>query len=247
MAIRNIRRQATNPLAAAGTPTAAPIYVDSDDNILKMIPAGSGTTEVQIIDASSAQALTGVKTLTSPIIIGSPNINLLKSNFSTAQVAGGYSSDTYLAGSSIAVPTGGFVAGGRYSCIFDMVKTAAGTAQFTINLRIGTAASTADTSILSFAFGAGTAAADTGLFEIFAHFRTVGATTTAVVVGTAVCSHALAATGLISTGASGIGQLTVVSSGFDSTVAGTTIGLSVNGGASFSGTNTIVEAELHGF
>lgn len=57
MAIRNIRRQATNPLAAAGTPTSAPIYVDSDDNKLKMIPAGSGTTEVELIDASSVQVL----------------------------------------------------------------------------------------------------------------------------------------------------------------------------------------------
>lgn len=55
MAIRNIRRQATVPGTA--TSTAAPIYVDSDDNILKFIPAGSGTTEVQLIDASSVQTL----------------------------------------------------------------------------------------------------------------------------------------------------------------------------------------------
>jgi hypothetical protein len=67
MAIRNLRRQATNPLASPGTPTSAPIYVDSDDNILKIIPAGSGTTEVQVVDASSTQTLTG-KTLTSPTI-----------------------------------------------------------------------------------------------------------------------------------------------------------------------------------
>lgn len=66
MAIRNIRRQATNPLAAAGTPTSAPIYVDSDDNILKMIPAGSGTTEVQLIDASSVQTILN-KNFTSPV------------------------------------------------------------------------------------------------------------------------------------------------------------------------------------
>ena len=69
MAIRNIRRQATNPLAAPGTPDSAPIYVDSDDNILKIIPAGSGTTEVQVIDASSTQTLTN-KTLTNPAISG---------------------------------------------------------------------------------------------------------------------------------------------------------------------------------
>lgn len=67
MAIRNIRRQATNPLAAPGTPNSAPIYVDSDDNILKIIPAGSGTTEVQVVDASSTQTLTN-KTLTAPTI-----------------------------------------------------------------------------------------------------------------------------------------------------------------------------------
>ena len=67
MAIRNIRRQATNPQAAPGTPNSAPIYVDSDDNILKIIPAGSGTTEVQVVDASSAQTLTN-KTLTTPVL-----------------------------------------------------------------------------------------------------------------------------------------------------------------------------------
>src|SRR5262252_5236035 len=177
----------------------------------------------------------------------SPTISSIRSNPSTATVSAGYAADTYLAGSNITVPPGGFVALARYQCTFDMVKTAAGTAQFTITLRIGTSASTSDASIISFAFAAGTAAADTGTFEVFAHFRTVGSGTNAVVVGTAYCSHALAATGLISTGASGNGQITSVSSGFDSTPAGSVIGLSVNGGASFSGTNTIVETELRSY
>lgn len=64
MAGRNLRRQATVPGFA--TPTAAPIYVDSDDNKLKMIPAGTGTTEVEIIDASTTQTLAG-KTITGAI------------------------------------------------------------------------------------------------------------------------------------------------------------------------------------
>lgn len=68
MAIRNIRRQATLPGVA--TATSAPIYCDSDDNIVKIVPAGSGSTEVQIIDDSSVQTLTN-KTLTSPTISGS--------------------------------------------------------------------------------------------------------------------------------------------------------------------------------
>lgn len=65
MAIRNIRRQPTVPGVASGT--SAPIYVDSDDNKLKMIPAGTGTTEVEIVDASSAQTLSN-KTLTTPVL-----------------------------------------------------------------------------------------------------------------------------------------------------------------------------------
>lgn len=65
MAIRSIARQATVPGFASSK--CAPIYLDSDDNILKMIPAGTGTTEVQVVDASSTQTLTN-KTLTSPAL-----------------------------------------------------------------------------------------------------------------------------------------------------------------------------------
>lgn len=67
MSIRSIRRQSTNPGGYSGTANAAPIYVDSDDNKLKMIPAGSGTTEVEVADVSSSQTFTN-KTLTSPTI-----------------------------------------------------------------------------------------------------------------------------------------------------------------------------------
>jgi hypothetical protein len=63
--IRSITRNPTVKGSASGA--SAPIYVDSDDNILKMIPAGSGTTEVQLVDASSTQTLT-TKTLTAPTI-----------------------------------------------------------------------------------------------------------------------------------------------------------------------------------
>jgi hypothetical protein len=60
-----IYRNTTTPKSAA--PHVCPIYCDSDDNKLKMIPAGSGVTEVEVVDASSAQTLTN-KTLTSPVV-----------------------------------------------------------------------------------------------------------------------------------------------------------------------------------
>jgi len=61
-----VRNKTVKGFASAAS---APIYVDSDDNIVKVIPAGTGSTEVQIVDASSAQTLTN-KTLTSPVITG---------------------------------------------------------------------------------------------------------------------------------------------------------------------------------
>jgi hypothetical protein len=65
MPTRNIRRGST--ILGPATPDAAPIYVDSDDNKLKMIPAGSGTTEVTIADLTSTQTMTN-KTLTAPTL-----------------------------------------------------------------------------------------------------------------------------------------------------------------------------------
>lgn len=64
--IRSIRRGPTLIGSASGT--SAPIYVDSDDNIAKMVPAGSGTTEVQLIDDTTAQTITGVKTMMGPVL-----------------------------------------------------------------------------------------------------------------------------------------------------------------------------------
>jgi hypothetical protein len=164
-------------------------------------------------------------------------------NASTANQTG-FAADTYLVGSSIAIPSTLLKAKTLYRLVFDMVKTAAGTAAFAINVRVGTAGTTADAARLTFTFGAGTAAIDTGTFEILAHIRNIGAS--AVLVGICRCTHHLAATGLISTGASGTGILTVTSAAFDSTVANLIIGASVNGGASFSGTNTLVQSELKG-
>jgi len=197
------------------------------------------TTPNRLGVGSDSQVLMAAASATS----GLKYANVVQSNRSTSTVSAGYATDTYLAGSSITIPAGGPRVGTVYRCKFDMVKTAAGTAAFTINVRYGTAGTTSDASILSFAFTAGTGVADTGEFEIELHFRTVGSGTSAVVVGLCKCDHQLAATGLTAQGAAGYAQITTVSSGFNSTPAGSILGLSVNGGASFSGTNTIVQTE----
>lgn len=151
------------------------------------------------------------------------------SNVSTARVlnAAG-ATDTYLSGSAIALPSGYPIVGSRYRCKFDISKTAVGTATPIIIVRIGTAGTTADTARCTFTFAAGTAAVDAGEFEVDVSFRTVGSTTTAVLVGACRLVSNLSTTGL----SNAKKAVVVVSAGFDSTVASTFIGVSYNGGAS---------------
>jgi hypothetical protein len=52
MSVRNLVRTPT--VKGYATPTSAPIYVDSDDNRVKLIPAGSGSTEVILQEAGGA-------------------------------------------------------------------------------------------------------------------------------------------------------------------------------------------------
>lgn len=168
-------------------------------------------------------------------------------NSSTSTVSAGYAADTYMAGSGILLPSGVSIAGIQYVCEFDMVKTAAGVATPIVNLRFGTAGTTADTAIVTMTFAAGTAAVDTGKFTVVANFRSAGSGTSAVVTGSTMINHALAATGLTATGASGTGQITTVSAGFNSTPANSQIGVSFNGGSLFSGTCTFVQARLFNY
>jgi hypothetical protein len=185
------------------------------------IPATAGTLGYQWISDSTnvtAQA-TGIN------------------NASTADQTG-FASDTYLTGSAISVGAGDFKAKGVYHCSFDMAKTAAGTATSVVTVRIGTTASTLDAARLTFTFGAGTAAADTGTFDLTVVFRSVGSGTSAVVAGFIKAQHNLATTGLFNNAAAWT-IVPAASSGFDSSAA-TKIGVSFSGGTSFSGTNRAV-------
>lgn len=63
--IRSLLRNST--LIGYATPKSAPIYVDADDNRVKLIPAGSGTTEVVLQETSGsgvAEVVTATNVLT---------------------------------------------------------------------------------------------------------------------------------------------------------------------------------------
>lgn len=152
----------------------------------------------------------------------------------------GFAADTYLAGSNILLGSGMTVRA-MYRLRFNVLKTAAGVAAPIINVRVGTAGTTADVSRGAMTFQAQTAVADDGMFEVMSTFRTVGAGTAAVLQSSARLTHRLSITGL-GTGVSE--QEIATSAGFDSTVAGLQIGCSVNGGASAAWTVQLVQAEL---
>jgi hypothetical protein len=164
-------------------------------------------------------------------------------NASTAQQTG-FSTDTYVAGSGITIPSGSLQAKSKYRLRFAVTKTAAGTAALVVTVRFGTNGSTADTARLTFTSPTvQTAAIDTVVFDLTVVFRTVGSGTSAVISG------ALSATKNTTNQNQGHWNgptlsLQAVSAGFDSTVANSIIGVSYNGGTSYSGTCELVEAEL---
>ena len=160
-------------------------------------------------------------------------------NGSSAQQTG-FASNTYLAGSVITVNAGDFKVGASYRCVFDMAKTTAGTAAPVVTIYVGTNGTTSDTAAQTITWGAATGVADTGTFEVWVNFRAVGASATISSVGK--CAHNLAATGLTSTGAAGVGVVSNSTSSTFSSSAATKIGIAFNGGVSYSGTNNIVQA-----
>jgi len=135
----------------------------------------------------------------------------------------GFSSDTYLTGSDITLPSYGMVVGQLYQWQVGIEKTAAGTAAIVCTVRLGSAGTTADTSraaLTQTVAQAATAAAEVLLVTVLV--RTVSAS------GVLVASMGF--TGSVF----GDGDR-IVSSTFDNTaVGGQKLGLSLNGGASAS-------------
>lgn len=159
---------------------------------------------------------------------------------SVTTVSAGYAADTYLAGSAVTVAAGDFKAQGQYHCVFDMNKTGAGVVASVVTVRVGTAGTTADAAICTLTFGTQTATVDVGNYEIWVTFRTVGSGTSAVFNAVGELRHKGGTVGLSTIPLDWAQNL---SAGFATNTA-TKIGVSFNGGASFSGTSTLAQATL---
>jgi hypothetical protein len=161
-------------------------------------------------------------------------------NYNTADVVAN-AADTYLTGSNLVVPTGMVLqVGTMFRWTLYMTKTAAGVAAPIWAVHVGTAGTVADAARVTFTQVAlQTAVIDTGVVEITAILRNVGAA--GVLAGGLAMTHVLAATGF-STLTDNVMQVT--SAGFDTTIAGTIIGVSVNPGAAGVWTHQVVKSEM---
>ena len=156
---------------------------------------------------------------------------------STAAQGPGFDVDTSLTGSAIGVGIR-LKQGSRYRCVFDVNKTAAGVAAPVVTVRVGTAGTTADAAVSVLTFPAQTAVADEGIVEVFVTARSVGVA--GVIHAVATMTHRFDAAGFSTDSAPAV---RTTSAGFDTTVAGSIISLSVNAGSAAAWTVSLVHAE----
>ena len=205
---------------------------------IAQLPTGtSGTTVPLGNDARFSDARTPTAHAASHGSAGADRLDQDETlaHFTASQALG--TADTYVTNSAIAIPANLRV-GTRLRWRIFITKTAAGVATPIIQIRFGTAASTADTSRISITGKAQTAAADSGCFDIECIVTAIGATGN--VVGLIMLSHQLAATGL-SLGAWGQQAL---SANFDLTVANLKAGISITPGASAAWTVNRIITEI---
>ena len=166
--------------------------------------------------------------------------SLSLTNFSTSAQAPTAATLTYLTGSALAIPSGKMQIGSMFRWKFNMTKTAAGVAASTIDIRIGTNGTTADTARLTFTKPAGTAVVDEAWCEVVMTVRGP-LSASGIVVGTFNMTHNLQITGhaIIPCVVA-----TVVSSAFDVTIASLIVGLTITTGAADAITIQHVQSEV---
>lgn len=193
---------------------------DTKISALTAATAMADANEFAINEAGTSKKLTGT--------LINAWIGDVLSNQSTAtqNITAGVSA--YLTGSNISVPVGKLRVGTIFKWRLSVVKTNAGTAANSIILRVGTNGTTADTAVLTFTTGTGTAAIDQALIEVDVVCRGP-LSASGIFQGIMILTHELAITGFQNK-ATRIHQLT--SATFNVTTANLIVGLSCTTAAS---------------
>src|SRR5690349_17760883 len=121
-------------------------------------PTGA-TTE---FPATTARGINAFATEINTKISGSDSVSDLTALQSQVTVAG---TVYYINGSAVALPAD-YAVGTKFRWTIAMAKTAAGTGAFNIHIKVGTAATVADTSVVTQSIGTQTAAVDNMMLDI---------------------------------------------------------------------------------
>jgi hypothetical protein len=160
-------------------------------------------------------------------------------NQSTAAQTPAATVRTNIAGGNLPVPPAGLKVGTRLRWVFQMTKTAAGSATSTFDIAVGTTGTVSDTAQVSFTKPVGTAAVDEGRVVIEALVKSVSAT--GVINGEFTLVHNTAATGHAT-----IPCVVVftASAGFDNTAQNLIFSINITSGAADAITIGMVDSEL---
>jgi len=150
------------------------------------------------------------------------------SNSSTADQVVSGATTAYLAGSAIAIPSGGLHVGTQFVWRMSVSKTAAGTAASSFLVKYGTTGTTSDATEITFTGATETAAVDTGTITIIVTVRSVNSATGAW-AGNFQLVHNGNTTGLATIP---VNDINVTSASFNDTVASSIIGITVTTGTS---------------
>lgn len=162
-------------------------------------------------------------------------------NQSTAAQTPAATVRTNIAGGNLPVPPAGLKVGTRLRWVFQMTKTAAGTASSVFDIALGTAGTVADAAVVSFTKPAGTAAVDEARVVVEALVKTVSAT--GVINGEFTLVHTAGA-GITGHATTPCVVLFTASGATDLTPQNLIVSLNITSGASDAITIGMVDAEL---
>ena len=135
MPARSINRNAT--VRGYAMPTTAPIYVDSDDNALKIIPAGTGTTELAVCLAATASGFrfaAGTGTLVTGAVVVATGLTTVLACTTTQYGATGFATGATEVHTTFvkSITTGAVTVGGIFNAFVTGAATVSvsGTATF---------------------------------------------------------------------------------------------------------------------
>lgn len=149
--------------------------------------------------------------------------------------------DTYVTGSNVLVPSSGVGVGMTYRVSLSLNKTNASTATPIWTVRMGTAAAITDASQWTHTGVAQTAIVETGFYEFVGTIRSIGGS--GVLQGSLICTRT---GGTAATGLASVPVVEVSGAAADKAwVSGHQIGLSINPGASSSWVVTQCIAQLY--